>query len=407
MQHPGSETADARGAGQDTASRDPGARTRLLAGLRIVDLTGPDAQAAGRLAAELGAEVLRIEPPDGDRGRHAGPWAHGKPDVEASLSFAALNSGKLSVVLDPGLPDSMSLLRRIIQTADAVILSGQSQWGEVADPEAIAADGCPVIVQDPFMPGGPYQGFLGPDLVTTALGGLLYISGDAAKPPCAPPEPIGQYFASIWSALALVSAIWAVRKHGRAAVYRISVQEALATQEHLIRAAAMDGKPVVRNGSQHKNVAPANIFPSSDGFVYIYVSRNHWPAFLGVWQPHPAEYDDPKWVPNATRRADAGRLNEAVAAWSRGYSSTELVRLLQGARVPCLPVNRPSDLVKDEQIVAGQFFAPISHPRLGTFLQASFPALIDGARPEPTSPPLLGEHTAQVLDGLEAGETVR
>lgn len=370
---------------------DRAARPGLLNGVTIVDLAGSNGLLAGRLAAELGATVILVEPAGGHPSRFAGPWPDDAHSIETSLTFAALNSGKLSLTLDPGRDDAAAQLAGLLESADVVITSNETPWASV-DLEGLPARGISVVEVQGFAESGPYASYRAPEIVTTALGGLLYISGDAARPPCMPPEPLGQYFAGVWAGLALVSAVWRQRTQGVAASYRIAAHEALATVEHLIRAAAMDGEPITRNGSQHKSVAPARVFPSRDGFVYIYVSRNHWLAFLAAWQPHPEEFDDPKWLPNSARRAASRQLNPAVAAWTREYDTVSLVELLQGAGVPCLPVNRPSQFPDDRQVVARELFAAVEHPALGTFRQLRFPALIDGVRPAPSIPPTLGEH---------------
>jgi crotonobetainyl-CoA:carnitine CoA-transferase CaiB-like acyl-CoA transferase len=379
----------------------------LLEGIRLLDLSDSGTQLAGRLLAELGATVLRVEPPTGDPSRRTGPFAHDTEDAEGSLTFAALNSGKLSVVLDPQRPDAASVLGDLAGSVDAVLLSATSLWAEFMDAEAVVRGGRSVVMVHGFAPGGPYSSYLAPEIVTTAAGGLLYISGDRDLPPCSPPEAIGQYFGGVWAALALVCAVRMTRQDRPAALYRVSTHEALATQEHLIRAAAMDGESITRNGSQHKSVAPANVFPTRDGWVYIYVSRNHWAPFLGAWDPHPEEFDDPSLVPNSARRVIADRLNAAVSSWTRQYGDAELVALLQRAGVPCLPVNRPSDFLADAQVVARELFAPTDHPTLGSFRQIRFPAVVNGHRPPPTRPPVLGEHTVEVLGALPGGVPTR
>ena len=368
----------------------------LLAGVRILDLTGSDAQMCGRILAELGADVILVEPPEGVAARRTGPFRDGHAgDAEASITFAALNSGKRSVVVEPG--RARDDIARLARDADAAVISHASVWRGDVDQAALRAAGTPVVDLSPFGSGGPYTGFAGPEIVTTALGGLLYFSGDVDRPPCAPPESLGQYFASTWAALAVVSAVWAKRSAQVATRWEVSTQEALATQEHLIRAAAMDGAPIKRNGSQHKTVAPARVFRSRDGYVYIYVSQNHWKIFLEAWVPHPAEFDDASWVPNAVRRKRSDRLNAAVEEWTRQLPTAELVARLQSAGVPCLAVDRPSDFLADAQVRAREVTGPVTHPRLGTFAQMRSPALIDGVRAQPKAPPLLGQDTAAVL----------
>ena len=376
----------------------------VLRDVRILDLTGPDAQLCGRIVAELGAEVILVEPPEGVSTRRLAPFRDGRyGDTEASLVFAALNSGKRSVII--ARDRAHDEIRALAQTCDAVVISRESTWCGEVDVAQLRDSGMSVVVLTPFGDTGPYADFKAPEIVTTALGGLLYFSGDVDKPPCTPPESLGQYFASTWGALAVVSAVWARRQRGFAARYDVTTQEALATQEHLIRAAAMDGAPIKRNGSQHKTVAPARVFRSRDGFVYIYVSQAHWKIFLKAWQPHPAEFDDAAWVPNAVRRKRADELNAAIEAWTTQRSTAELVRHFQVAGVPCLAVNRPSQFLADEQVRARELKGTVTHDALGTYTQLRSPALINGERAAPTVPPRLGADTADVLGAIRTAAT--
>lgn len=370
----------------------------LLTGVRVLDLTGPDAQLCGRIVASLGADVILAEPPDGVVTRRRGPFRDGhEGDPEASLVFAALNSGKRSIVLD-----RVEDITTVAMTCDALVVSRDSPWRGRIDVAGLRDHGVPVVVLTPFGETGPYADFAAPEIVTTALGGLLYFSGDVDKPPCTPPESLGQYFASTWGVLAVVAAVWAKRAKRLAARYDVTTQEALATQEHLIRAAA-EGAPIKRNGSQHKNVAPARVFRSSDGFVYIYVSQAHWKIFLKAWQPHPAEFDAEEWVPNATRRKRAEVLNAAIETWSAKRTSADLVRHFQAAGVPCLAVNRPSQYFADEQVTARDLLETVAHPALGTYRALRSPALVDGARAAAAIPPRLGQDTREILGALREG----
>src|SRR5262249_42631286 len=155
--------------------------------VRILDLTGSDGQMCGRILAALGADVILVEPPEGLALRRSGPFRDGYDgDAEASIAFAALNSGKRSVVLERD--SARDGIARLARDADAVVISGESVWRDAADVDNIRAAGTPVVDLTPFGAGGPYATFRGPEIVTTALGGLLYFSGDVDKPPCAPPE---------------------------------------------------------------------------------------------------------------------------------------------------------------------------------------------------------------------------
>jgi crotonobetainyl-CoA:carnitine CoA-transferase CaiB-like acyl-CoA transferase len=182
----------------------------------------------------------------------------------------------------------------------------------------------------------------------------------------------------------------------------VAVQAAMIYHESLIRTYGYEGEPLRRMGSQHPNVAPAEIFPTQDGYVYLFVAQPHWRRFLALWPDHPPEMDDPKWLPNHVRRAQAAWINAEVSAFTRRFTRDALVTLLQDQGIPCLPVNPPGDFLRDEQVQFRGLFRPTRHPVLGEYVQASLPVVLDGERVAVAPPPLLGEHTAAVLGGAAA-----
>ena len=145
---------------------------------------------------------------------------------------------------------------------------------------------------------GPHSGFACNDLVVFAMCGLMSISGDPEGAPCAPPETQACYFGSLVAALGIVAALHRRERTGAGDWIDVSMQEALATQEHMIRLYANEGDVHHRAGSQHQHVAPARIFPCRDGYVYIYVSRQHWQRFLDIWPGHPEDFDAPEYLNN-------------------------------------------------------------------------------------------------------------
>ncbi|HEY7061978.1 MAG TPA: CoA transferase [Chloroflexota bacterium] len=310
-----------------------------------------------------------------------------------------------------------------------------------------------------FGQDGPHRDYLAPELVAFALGGLMYVSGDPALPPVKGPETQASYYASLYAALGTLLALWrrdagetpspqppvpregtggfpaepapatpspnplppqgagasgyapaggtppfpfaggrgAGGVRGQGTHVDVAVQETLASQEHLIRAFGLEGHNIERYGSQHATVAPANVFPTKDGYVYLFVSRPHWRLLLNLMPDHDPGLDDPKWLANHLRRAHAEWINAEVERFTRQYAKDELVRLLQENGIPCLPVNAPGEFVRDEQIQYRGLFQPTTHPALGEYAQPAFPAVMDGERVPAAAPPLLGQHTAAIL----------
>jgi crotonobetainyl-CoA:carnitine CoA-transferase CaiB-like acyl-CoA transferase len=377
------------------------ATVELLAGYCALDLTDLKGQLCGKLLRDLGMEVIKIEPPGGDPVRRLGPFAHDQPHLEGSLRFAYLNAGKKSLTLDLTHPEGRALLLRLVEQADVLLESFAP--GELdrlgLGPAVLRARNPRLVITSVtgFGQSGPYRDYLCPDLVAFAMGGLMYISGDPALPPVKAPETQAFYYASVCAALGTLLALWHRAQGGEGCGVDIAAQEAIATHEHLIRAFGFDGHSIRRHGSQHAYVAPANIFPTRDGYVYLFVSRPHWPLLLALWPDHPPELDDPKWEPNEARRAQADWINEQLAQFTRQFTKEELTRLMQEHGVPCLPVNTPAEFMRDEQVRYRELFRPAAHPVLGEYVQVAFPVLLDGARLPPAPPPLLGQHTRELL----------
>jgi len=227
----------------------------------------------------------------------------------------------------------------------------------------------------------------------------MYISGDAGLPPVKAPETQSYYFASAYAALGTMLALWQREGDGQGRVVDVSIQETIASQEHLVRNFGLDGASVTRHGSQHEYVAPANIFPTSDGYVYLFVRRAHWKLFLEFWPDHPAELDAPEWLENDFRRARADELNELVSAFTRRFTRDDLAEKLQRHGVPCLAVNTPMAFLQEEHVRGRGLLGTVQHPVLGDYLQTSFPFLVNGQRESPAPPPLLGQHNSEILRG--------
>jgi CoA:oxalate CoA-transferase len=373
----------------------------LLAGMRVLDLSDLKGQLCGRLLRDLGMEVIKVEPPGGDMVRRLEPFARDEPHLEGSLRFAYLNAGKLSLTLDFGRPAGRELLLRLVEQSDVLLESfGPGELACVGlGPDELRTRNPGLVITSitGFGQTGPKRDMPCPDLVGLALGGLLYVSGDPSLPPVKAPETQSFYFACVYAALATLLALWQRSRDNRGRSADISIQEGVASQEHLIRAAGFDGETIRRHGSQHEFVAPANIFPAQDGWVYLFVSQQHWRAFLSLWRDHPAELDARKYESNSVRKAKCDWLNQVIGQFTRQFTKEAFVRLMQERGIPCLPVNSLSDFANDEQLRFRGLFQPTRHATLGGYQQIAFPVLIDGARTPGLPPPLLGQHTHAIL----------
>lgn len=358
---------------------------RLLDGYRALDLTDRKGQMCGRFLADLGVEVLKIEPPGGDPARRLPPFAGG-----TSLVFAHLNANKRTLELDLETAEGRERLRALATETDILIESGAPgrMAGLGLDYDRLSETNPGLIMASitGFGQWGPHSGFACNDLVVFAMCGLMSISGDPDGAPCAPPETQAYYFGSLMAALGIVAALHRRERTGAGDWIDVSMQEALATQEHMVRLYANEGEIHHRAGSQHQHVAPARIFPCRDGHVYIYVSRQHWQRFLDIWTGHPEDFDAPEYLNNLYRRARADIINPAVNEFTRRHSMEELTRLLQSNRIPCLPVNRPLGFLRDPHVEGRHFVQEVLYPDGNSLIQPALPCLFSGARPRVEAP---------------------
>ena len=377
--------------------------TQLLPGYRVLDLTSSIGALCGKLLGDLGMDVIKVEPPEGEAMRSEPPFARGHAHREGSLRFAYLNAGKRSVTLDVAKSSGKKLLLDLIERTDVVV--------EDFAPGYLASLGLSyevllerqnkliLVSVSGFGQDGPYANYKTADLIGNAMGGLLYISGDPKMTPCNPPETQSFYYASLFASYGVMLALWQRETRGIGAWIDASVQASMALHEHVAFNYSAEGRVMKRAGSQHQHNAPANLFRCKNGWISLFVTQTHWPLLLKVWPDHDPTLDDPKWINSNLRRQHADYINAQVTAFTSRFLKEELAELMQKNGIPGLPVNSPSDFMKDPHIQARGFFANVNHPVLGTFAQPGSPFMIDGQRCAPSPAPLLGQHNDDVLCG--------
>ena len=377
--------------------------TQLLSGYRVLDLTSSMGALCGKLLGDLGMDVIKIEPPGGDPARGEPPFANGHADREGSLRFAYLNAGKRSVTLDIAQAPGRKVLLDLAGRADVIV--------EDFPPGYLAGLGCGydvllerqkkliLVSVSGFGQEGPYAHYKTTDLIGNAMGGLLYISGDPTMTPCNPPETQSFYYTSLFASYGAMLALWQRETRGIGAWIDASVQASMALHEHVAFNYSAEGRVMKRAGSQHQHNAPANLFQCKNGWISLFVTQTHWPLLLKVWPDHDPALDDPKWINSNLRRQHADYINAQVTSFTSRFLKEDLAELMQKHGIPGLPVNSPSDFMKDPHIQARGFFGVVNHPVLGRFVQAGSPFMIDGQRPAPRPAPLLGQHNQEVLRG--------
>jgi crotonobetainyl-CoA:carnitine CoA-transferase CaiB-like acyl-CoA transferase len=373
----------------------------FLAGFRALDLSGLAGQFTGRALVDLGMEVIKVEPPGGDPVRRLGPFKDGQPHLEGSLRFGWLNAGKRSMTLDLERESGRALLRDLAAQTDLLIESfapGQMEsWELDYDRLAEANPGLVMLSISGFGEDGPYRDWLCSDAVGLAMGGLTYMSGEPSLPPVKPPETQAYYFASLQAAYTALLALIQRGRTGRGNHVHVSIQESVATLENVIRESVFDGVEIKRSGSQHKHVAPGSLFPCSDGYAYIFISRGDWEELLALWPDHPPEFDTDQWAIHAFRRKNFETVNRHLSEFTRGFSKQELMETLQMNGIPCMPVNTLGEFLEDPHSRSRELMVELRGTRIGRAEVPGFPVLASGCRMGGGDVPSVGQDTASVF----------
>ncbi|MSP40588.1 MAG: CoA transferase [Deltaproteobacteria bacterium] len=377
--------------------------TSLLSGYRVLDLSSSMGSFCGKALHDLGMDVIKIEAPGGDAGRLEPPFANGHAHREGSLRFAYLNGGKKSLTLDITKDRGRKIFFDLVAKTDILL--------ETFEPGYLAAHNLGyeqllekqrkliLVSLSGFGQDGPYAHYKAPDIVGSAMGALLYISGDPKMTPCNPPETQAYYYASLMACYGTMLALWQREMRGIGAWIDTSMQASMALHEHVAFNFSSDGRVMKRAGSQHQHNAPANLFQCKNGWIALFVTQTHWPLLLKVWSDHDPALDDPKWVNSNLRRQQADYINSEVTSFTMRFNKEDLAELMQKHGIPGLPVNSPSDFMKDPHIQARGFFSPVTHPVLGTFDAPGNFFMVDGKRTGPSPAPLVGQHNHEVLCG--------
>ncbi len=374
----------------------------LLTGIRVLDLgSGISGPWCAKILADYGAEVIKVEPPGyGDAARRMGPFAGDDPDPEKSLTFLYLNTNKKGVTLDPSSATGRKLLDRLLADADVLVDNNPpAQAREMGlDYQSLSAVNPQLVVTSitPFGQTGPYRDFQATDIVTYALSGLMYHSGDSDKEPLRSVLDQSFYVAGANAAAATQVALFARLSSGEGQHVDVSAAECLGA--HLVQPlpyynymGAVKGRRPVR-GAGFEELVPAR-----DGYVAPSVQGSQpWSTIASLIGLE--ELQDEKFATGAGRVAHGEELKEllikGLAQWDRMplFLASGERRLVFGM------AQDAGDLANCPHLQARDFFVDVDHPVVG---RARYPGMavrlpgetITGSQPAP----LLGQHNSEIF----------
>ncbi len=380
---------------------------RALEGMKIVEycnmVSGPY---CSKLLADMGADVLKIEPPlGGDDSRRRGPFPGDIPHQEKSGLFLYLNSNKKGLTLDLKRSEGQDIFKKLIAKTDVLIEDrAPGEMEELGlDYETLKAinPGLVMISITSYGRSGPFKDYKAFQLNTVHASGQGYMLPIPAQDMDRPPVKVGGHSSGFDVGLVAVVAVTAAyyRKvlTGKGQFIEMSKQEALMSMQRVESVTYANDQVVLTRGGDKVRRMPGGIMPCKDGYIVAVTPEEH------QWQSLVKLIGDPDWAKeegcqNAMVRSDnAEQINERIIAWTMNHTKEEIFRRGQALSCPVAPVNTAEDIVHSEQFKARNFFVEMEHPAVGRipFPSSSFRfsktpwQLVQAA-------PLLGEHNEEI-----------
>ncbi|MGE0799462.1 MAG: CaiB/BaiF CoA transferase family protein [Lautropia sp.] len=380
----------------------PSPAATQLAGVRVVDLTrilsGPFCT---MLLADLGADVIKIEPPEGDPVRGQGDGRDGM-----SWYFAAFNRNKRSVRLDLRSAAGLAALKDLIRTADVVVENFRpdvmGRMGLDWDTLQALSPGLIQTSINGFGDDGPYADRPAFDFIAQAMSGFMSMNGTPETGPLRSALPISDLVAGNYAALGTVAALYRRRATGRGERVCAALVDSLLSYGSFASSNYLaSGRLPVPSGNDHPIVAPYGLFSAADGEIAIAPSNDgvyqRLLNALGLQRLN----DDPRFASNALRMQHRAEINAEIDAALRPQPREHWIRVLNRAGVPCGTVLTLDQVYADPQVQSQQMVIDVEHPGHGTVRMNGFPIKFRDAPCQVRYPaPDPGQHTEEVLGEL-------
>jgi crotonobetainyl-CoA:carnitine CoA-transferase CaiB-like acyl-CoA transferase len=381
--------------------------TGALEGLRVIDLSNGVAGAfCGKLLAGFGADVIKVEPPEGDPLRDAGPFPNDLPNPNASGAYLQMNTAKRSVTLDIETDTGRRLLRDLVERADVLVESYAPGYLDVLglDYQTLSRDRQELVMVSisAFGQDGPYRDYLGTELVVYAASGYMSLTGDPDREPHKAYGEQTAIHAGYQAALAIAAAL--VSRDGEGPGQQIDIAQADAAA-YLTGAGPhayiLRGEIAERSGTRLVGATPGSPYPSTcrpckDGWIHAH-GNNRYPEFLGDLMGNPRLTDREVLE---TPRGHADEIDAIMDEWLSNHDRWEVVQLAQEKRLHFTEVMTPVEVLADEAYREREFWFTYQHPDAG---EITLPGPFVRATETPWTngpAPALGEHNAEVYGDL-------
>ena len=387
----------------------------MLSPYRVLDLTDEKGWMCGKLLGDLGADVIKIEPPGGDPGRNVGPFYHDDVDPEKSLYWFALNASKRGITLDIEQPEGQDIFKKLVKSADFVTESFHpgdlDRLGLGYTTLEQLNPGVIMVSITPFGQTGPYKDYKGPDIVARSLGGGALQWGDTDRPPVwIGYHPQLHFHAGTEAAAAAMIALFYRSTTGEGQQVDFSLQDLGARGANLfISAWDMLRFNPRRSGQVGQTVQTKGIWPCKDGYIiWRYMSGPtarrvsapllQWMEDEGMADDFIRDFDWDTFDLRNTTQETIDRLYEPTAKFFMQYTKAELLKGAVKYRLMLYPIATTRDILESVQLNAREFWQEVEHPELNNTL--TYPGAFVNASETPPGTerraPLIGEHNEEI-----------
>ncbi len=381
-------------------NKRPDSGRPALAGVTVLDLgqafMGPY---CGLLLQRLGAEVIKVEPPQGEPYR--------RPTVRKgteAMQFGLLNAGKRSLSIDLKNEDGRRLFTELAKTADVVIQNyAPDTFDRLVGIDALLEASPRLIIASGSGYGstGPYRSLRAMDLTIQAMSGVMATTGFPDGPPVRTGPSVVDFIGGAHLAAAVLAALVQRTVTGRGQHVEVALYDAIfpALASNIGGYFDSDGEIPERTGNRHGGlgVSPYNVYPTADGWIAILCLHDrHWRALCETMR-QPKLTDEPSLSSNAARTAALDRVDAIVGSWAGGLPTADIVSALHEAGVPCAPVKSLKDVITDPQVTDRGLLEHHTSPQRDWWTLGSPLRLAGSPPPARNVPPALGEHSEQIL----------
>jgi len=378
---------------------------QALADVKVLDLgQGVPGPYCASLLADYGAEVVKVEPPEGDPSRRMGPFPDDTPDPEKSGLFLHLNRNKKGITLNLHSAAGRKMLLELVRRADILVenfnpsylpsLGLEYETLERANPRLVLTS------ITPFGQTGPYKDHKATEMGVFALSEAMYLHGQPEREPLSLPPDVIWFQAGITAAIATLGALFVSCEQGMGQQVDVSALEAIVGN--------IDARPLtyeycgVKGGRGTWPAGyPQGAFPCQDGYVVFGAGQDRYFRRLCHAIGRPDLLEDPRWATLEARAAHQEEFEGILIGWMIERTREEVFQTCQANGVMCAPIFTPEELLSNTHLRTRNYFVELEHPRAGRLTYTGAPSKLSATPWQARSPaPLLGEHNLEVYSSL-------